>query len=112
MLPAGIISSCDGVLAEVAAAFGSSDVAAGTVGATGAGRFGIAGMVIGLLVAAGLKRRGIWRTVGIGCAQRSRPVKNRIRASVVVFMVPLRLRVSNCRRSHFSGSWRRAGCWR
>ena len=71
--------------------------AAGVAGAAGA--VGSAGPAVGLLVltGAGKRRRrlGAWRVVGGTCASSSKPVKNKIRTKAVVFILPLRLRVSN-----------------
>src|SRR5664279_4070261 len=128
MLPAGIISSgvVELAVAALVPAPGGVKVGAagepGTAGSaaaasTGAGRL-VAVVAAGLLVASANRNRTGARRVGAGVfpggvwAQTSRAVKNKIRASVVVFILPLRLQVSNCRRTDFSGSWRPAGCWR
>src|ERR1700722_1890256 len=100
MLPAGIISSVDLLLVGVAVSSGDSNDE-GVVGITawsgddGVAKVGICGNTGNAFVPARM-RLGIWRTVGSVCAQRSRPVKNKIRMSVVFFILPLRLRFSNC----------------
>src|SRR5450755_2258569 len=98
MLPAGIISSggelvivsapdCDAAGAVVEPETG------GAVASNGAAVLGAA-VVAGLLVALtdririGGRRVGVFPAVGV-CAQPSRAVKNKIRASVVVFILPL-----------------------
>src|SRR5882724_6801176 len=122
MLPAGIISSAGllgagtaDAVASGCAAVGSVAVVAGAGGLPGAATgcvvmSGRAGMAAGAFV--GRVREGRRRTepgvcgVGVVCAQRPRPVKNRIRKSVVVFILLLRLRISNCSRARpwgFSG---------
>src|SRR5258706_3593912 len=121
MLPAGIISSGGLLLAGAAVELPSGVAApgmaaAGTAGVVGAGRAGIVGRAAGATALVPLLRRrdGRCRTVLVGtvCAHRSRPVNNKIRASVVVFILPLRLRISNFCPGRFFGSWPRASCWR
>src|SRR5260221_4708833 len=124
MLPDGIIASAGLLGAGMADAVASGCVAVGSA-AVGAG--GLPGAATGCVVMSGRAgsaagafvervregRRGTEPgvcVVGVVCAQRSRPVKNRIRKSVVVFILLLRLGISNCSRARawgFSGSWRR-----
>src|ERR1700722_331061 len=103
MLPAGIVSSEGALLAGVAGAFVYG-------GAAGAGKLGIAGGLTAS-VALLLRRCGRRRGAGEFCPHRLRPVRNRMRASVVVFILLSRLRISNLTGDFFD-SWRRAGCWR
>src|SRR5712671_7814886 len=102
MLPAGIISSGGAVSAGTAfdsaaltsgvftGAGAGAGAVAGNAGTAGnAGITGTAGPAAGPLVLAGAGKRrvrlGAWRT-GVFCAQSSKPVKNKIRTSVVVFI--------------------------
>src|SRR5882757_3362146 len=113
MLPAGIISSVGLLLADPASALVSGVAApgagAGTAGVVSAGRAGMVGTAAGATALVPLLRRrdGRRRTLLVGtvCAHRSRPVNNKIRASVIVFILPLRLRISNFCPGRFSGSW-------
>src|ERR1700722_633803 len=97
MSPAGIISS-GGAAATGLAGAPATTVCVAATGATGAGvgKAGVAGDAAGpavaLLVAAGRRRFCVWLMV---CARRPRPVKNKIRMSGVVFILPLRLWISN-----------------
>src|SRR6266705_2520764 len=118
MLPAGIISS--GVSLSAVAGFAAAGLAVGVAVAAGiagtglgvagaapgaAGNAGTAAVPLaGLLVLAetgNWRRVGVWR-VGVFWAQSSKPVKNKIRTKAVVFILPLRLRVSNWLRAHLS----------
>src|ERR1022692_508173 len=110
MLPAGIISSGVVGLAVAALVPAPGGVKAGAAGepgtagraaaSTGAGRL-VAVVAAGLLVASANRNRTGARRVGAGVfpggvwAQTSRAVKNKIRESGVVFILPLRLQGSN-----------------
>src|SRR5271166_2424739 len=130
MFPAGIISSggcgpavmvlvpSPGCWVTICAVGEPGTAWAAPVGNAGAGRF-VNAVDVGLLVLSSNRTRtggrffpaGVLAAGGV-CAPTSRAVKNRIRASVVVFILPLRLRGSICRRPDFSDNWPRAGFWR
>src|SRR5208283_528794 len=97
MLPAGIISS-GGLEALIAGGVAAGVVAGGTSGAEGVpgvgkpdGRAGAGGVLVPMPGRGG-KRRGL----GIGCAHDSSTVKNKIRTSVVVFILQFWLKAWNC----------------
>src|ERR1700722_14699919 len=94
MLPAGIISS-GGMFVAALAESSSVGAATETAGVGGAGKVGNNdGCAAGAFVLR--MRRGVWRTAGSSCAHRSRPVKNKIRKSVVVFIWQFWWRTGNC----------------
>src|ERR1039458_1063791 len=91
MLPAGIISSGGALLVE--AVFGVTVTREGNELVAGA-RDGTAG-VTGALLVTMLARCGRRRGLGNGCAHNSRAVKNKIRLSVVVFILRFWLQAWN-----------------
>src|ERR1035437_647212 len=125
MLPAGIISSGGALLVE--AVFGvtvtreGNDLGAGARDGGGikpgicGGKAGITGALLVTMLARCGRRRGL----DDGCAHNSRAVKNKIRISVVVFILRFWLQAWNwlerqraLARLDFFDSWRRAGCSR
>src|SRR5208283_370817 len=125
MVPAGIVASGGALLVE--AVFGVSATGEGNeldAGARGGGgvKTGICGGtagVTGALLVTRLARCGRRCGPGDGCARNSRAVKNKIRTSVVAFILRFWLQAWNwlerqraLARLDFFDSWRRAGCSR
>src|ERR1700679_2890855 len=110
MLPAGIISSGGELFAEDDGTVPGIDDGTAEDGDDGADKTGMVGIIAGKVGATlfvpvrarcGRRRmvaRFVALTVGNAggvCAQRSRPVKNKIRTSVVVFILQSWLRIWN-----------------